>query len=80
MNDPVEFPEDMPLSNDAVDFVKGLLTRDVSQRLGATKNDFRRLQEHPWFKGIAWDKLEAKQAEPPFIPDVNIAHRMCPKY
>lgn len=25
---------------------------------------------HPWFVGIPWDRLESKEADPPFVPDV----------
>lgn len=70
MNDPVEFPEDVPVSDNAKDFIQGLLNRDVSQRLGASPELFERLKAHSWFKCYDWEQLEAKQVDPPFTPDV----------
>jgi hypothetical protein len=32
---------------------------------------FKRVKEHPWFKEIDWNKLELKQLQPPFLPDVR---------
>ncbi|KAI8145183.1 kinase-like domain-containing protein [Fennellomyces sp. T-0311] len=69
MHDPIEFPEDASLSSDAKDFVLGLMTRDISQRLGYSSTGFRRLQSHPWLNGFDWEKLEAKAVTPPFTPD-----------
>ncbi|KAI9498645.1 kinase-like domain-containing protein [Zychaea mexicana] len=74
MHDAIEFPDDAVLSSDAKDFVHGLMTRDISHRLGYTSNGFRRLQAHPWFKDYEWDKLEAKQASPPFVPDLLLSY------
>ncbi|KAI9243571.1 kinase-like protein [Phascolomyces articulosus] len=69
MHDPVEFPDDINLSTESMDFVRGLMTRDITQRLGFGPNGFKRLQAHAWFKAYDWNLLESKQASPPFIPD-----------
>jgi serine/threonine kinase 32 len=50
-----------------------LLDRNTTTRLGCRPNgqgmtDIRR---HPWFKSIDWDSLEAKEIQPPFVPDVS---------
>jgi hypothetical protein len=29
------------------------------------------IQQHPWFISIDWQALEAKEAQPPFVPDVG---------
>ncbi|XP_038567443.1 serine/threonine-protein kinase Sgk2b isoform X2 [Micropterus salmoides] len=50
--------------------LKGLLERDVSKRLGASR-DLVELQEHPFFASINWDDLLARKVRPPFIPKVN---------
>ena len=71
MNEPVTFPDDIPLSEEAKDFVLGLLNRDVNQRLGFNEQGFKRLQGHAWFKDYNWDAVENKQLEPPFKPDVS---------
>ncbi|KAI8093540.1 putative camp-dependent protein kinase [Halteromyces radiatus] len=69
LNEQLEFPDDPPVSPEAIQVIKGLLTRDVSQRLGVGDQGFQDLKSHPWFKTIQWQRLEAKQVEPPFIPD-----------
>lgn len=56
-----------------MDFIKCLLTRDVKSRIGVGPQGFQRLKTHPWFYGIPWDKLESKEAEPPFAPDVSVS-------
>jgi serine/threonine kinase 32 len=49
-----------------------LLDRSTSHRLGCRPNGqgFVDLQQHPWFTSINWDALEAKESQPPFVPDV----------
>lgn len=29
------------------------------------------VRRHPWFRSIDWEKLEAKELVPPFVPDVR---------
>ena len=29
------------------------------------------MKEHPWFEGIDWVKVEAKEVAPPFIPKTS---------
>ncbi|KAI7872154.1 kinase-like domain-containing protein [Spinellus fusiger] len=57
------------LSDEAIDFIKGLLNRDISQRLGYNSSGFQRLQAHPWLRHMPWELLENKQTQAPFIPD-----------
>lgn len=77
LHDPVHFPDTHKVSAEAMDFIKCLLTRDVKSRIGVGPQGFQRLKSHPWFYGIQWDKLESKEAEPPFAPDVsNLAHEL----
>lgn len=33
---------------------------------------------HPWFAEYDWDKLERKEATPPFEPDVRVPVFRCP--
>ncbi|KAG0168545.1 hypothetical protein DFQ28_004787 [Apophysomyces sp. BC1034] len=74
MRDPVKFPDNSRASAEAIDFIKGLLTRDIKQRLGVDDCGFRRLQSHAWFKDIQWSSLESKEAQPPFVPDSKRAN------
>lgn len=66
----MNFPDNHKISPEAIDFIKCLLTRDITSRIGYGDKNFQRLMSHPWFVGIPWDRLESKQAEPPFVPDV----------
>lgn len=71
LHDPVCFPEGHKISVQGIDFIKCLLTRDIKSRIGYGEQGFQRLMDHPWFEGIPWNKLETKEAEPPFAPDVK---------
>ncbi|KAI9319819.1 kinase-like protein, partial [Dichotomocladium elegans] len=74
IHEPLMFPENTRVSSEAISFVRGLLTRDIQQRLGVDDRGFRQLQEHPWMRSIQWDLLESKQCSPPFIPDSKRAN------
>jgi serum/glucocorticoid-regulated kinase 2 len=63
---PLEFPSEIP--SDAKSLVKGLLERNISKRLGCSKDDFEEIKAHPFFESIDWEKLYAKKITPPFIP------------
>uniref|UniRef100_A0A672G927 Serine/threonine-protein kinase sgk-1 n=1 Tax=Salarias fasciatus TaxID=181472 RepID=A0A672G927_SALFA len=56
------------VSEAACSLLKRLLERDVSRRLGASRDV---LQEHPFFASINWDDLVARKLSPPFIPQVT---------
>jgi len=63
------------VSQDCLMFLKGLLTKDPSQRLGCRPGiGLDELWEHPWLVGIDWDKLERKEYVAPFIPDADRAN------
>jgi serine/threonine kinase 32 len=54
-------------------FIKQLLDRNPRHRLGCRSNGrgILDIQHHPWFSSIDWDTLNAKEAQPPFVPDVG---------
>lgn len=58
-------------SNDYLILYKKLLTRDPKDRLGHGEQGIEKLKAHPWFQGLDWHELEAKEAQPPYIPNVN---------
>lgn len=63
--------ENFEVSDEARDLVDKLLCIDPKQRLGANMNDEYEcggdeIQAHPWFKGVAWDKLLEDEAQ--FVP------------
>ncbi|KAM7383507.1 hypothetical protein PAMP_003153 [Pampus punctatissimus] len=57
-------------SQAACSLLEGLLERDVSKRLGESR-DFVELQEHAFFASINWDDLLARKVTAPFIPKVT---------
>lgn len=60
----LEFPEG--LSVEAMDLIRGLLTRDPAKRLGAI--DPREITYHPFFGDIDWNLLYNRQVEPLYKP------------
>ncbi|TVU21453.1 hypothetical protein EJB05_31087, partial [Eragrostis curvula] len=62
----LKFPEDARLSHEARDLICRLLC-DVDHRIGSAGAD--QIKAHPWFRGVAWDKLYEMEAA--FKPQVN---------
>ncbi|KAL6578829.1 hypothetical protein OROMI_009045 [Orobanche minor] len=62
----LKFPEEAKLSLEAKDLICKLLC-NVEQRLGT--RGAHEIKDHPWFKGIEWNKLYQMKAA--FIPEVN---------
>jgi len=65
LNGELRFPDSM--SPDACSLLEGFLTRDPAKRYGT---DFNVIKSHPFYAGLDWDKLERKEIEPPFKPEV----------
>ena len=63
-------------SESAIEFLEGLMTRRVKNRLGCGSSGFDDIKGHEFFKNIDWDLLEKGMVEPPFIPkkEVNASH------
>lgn len=59
------------LTSEAHSLLKGLLQKDPSKRLGSGASGSDDIKGHKWFKSISWKKLEARQIQPTFKPDVN---------
>jgi serine/threonine protein kinase len=60
----VKYPQ--YLSDRAIAFLKQLLIKDCSKRLGA--NGIGDVKEHPFFKDVNWELLIQKKIKPPFVP------------
>lgn len=59
------------LTSEAHSLLKGLLQKDPSTRLGSGPNGDDQIKSHKWFRPINWKKLEARELEPKFKPDVS---------
>lgn len=58
-------------SVEAKSLLQKLLERDPRKRLGCSDEDAQEIKRHAWFATIEWDKLIAKQIEPPYKPVVS---------
>lgn len=60
------FPPDM--STDACDFIRGLLERDVSKRLGS-QGGATAVKAHPFFASVDFEALLMRHVPAPWVPD-----------
>ncbi|RCV14542.1 hypothetical protein SETIT_2G434500v2 [Setaria italica] len=58
------------LSSEAHSLLKGLLHKEPNKRLGSGPGGSNEIRNHKWFKPINWRKLEARQIQPSFRPNV----------
>jgi serine/threonine kinase 32 len=47
------------------------MTKSPKHRFGHGPQGFEKLKSHSWFRGLDWESLENKTANPPFIPNVS---------
>ncbi|XVF09195.1 hypothetical protein REPUB_Repub07fG0071000 [Reevesia pubescens] len=59
------------LSTEAHSLLKGLLQKEPSRRLGGGPSGGDEIKKHKWFRSINWKKLEAREIQPKFKPDVS---------
>ena len=62
------------LSSEAHSLLKGLLQKEAGKRLGCGPKGIVEIKGHKWFKQINWRKLEAREIQPNFRPDVAGKH------
>ncbi|XP_076926326.1 serine/threonine-protein kinase AtPK2/AtPK19-like [Bidens hawaiensis] len=58
------------LTSEAHCLLKGLLQKDPSKRLGNGPRGSEEIKHHKWFKPINWKKLDAREINPSFRPEV----------
>lgn len=63
------------LGRNAVDILKGFLTKNPTRRLGcvAAEGGETAVTSHTFFTGIDWDKLNRRELDPPFKPRIKTA-------
>ncbi|XP_059443218.1 serine/threonine-protein kinase AtPK2/AtPK19-like [Corylus avellana] len=59
------------LTSEAHSLLKGLLQKEPSRRLGSGPSGGDDIKSHKWFQSINWKKLEARELQPKFKPDVS---------
>ncbi|CAO3613710.1 unnamed protein product [Cunninghamella blakesleeana] len=55
----------------AKDLLKRLLTADLSKRFGNLKGGSEDIKRHPWFDGVDFNRLLARQIRPPYVPTIR---------
>ena len=58
-------------SDEAKNFIKALLVFNPEKRLGYGTNGINDIKNHPFFKGVDWDKALNKEYKPPFVPELS---------
>ncbi|KAF9442104.1 kinase-like protein [Macrolepiota fuliginosa MF-IS2] len=78
LKDPLRFPDNAHTrcSEAGLSVLRGLIDKDPNTRLGCrpTGFGFEDIRNHPWFSSIDWNALEAKECQPPFVPDMKQAN------
>ncbi|CAM8892215.1 unnamed protein product [Rhodiola kirilowii] len=59
------------LSSEAHSLLKGLLQKEANKHLGSGERGGEEIKSHRWFMCINWKKLEARQLQPSFLPQVS---------
>ncbi|XP_014498057.1 serine/threonine-protein kinase AtPK2/AtPK19 [Vigna radiata var. radiata] len=62
------------LSSEAHSLLKALLQKEATKRLGCGVRGVEEIKGHKWFKQINWRKLEEREIQPSFIPEVAGTH------
>jgi protein kinase A len=55
----------------AISLLRKLLTPDLSKRYGNLKAGSADIKRHPWFEGVDFNLLLAKQIKAPYIPNIR---------
>ncbi|KAM3140126.1 hypothetical protein pb186bvf_007679 [Paramecium bursaria] len=67
LNESVQFPPQIPLSQDLKNLISKLLVKDPSQRLGSQRG-VREILEHQWFKSFDFNALKSKKLHMVYKP------------
>lgn len=69
INEKIKLPP--RLTSEAHSLLKGLLQKEPSKRFGSGPKGGEEIKGHKWFRSINWKKLEAREVQPNFKPDVS---------
>ncbi|KAI8610301.1 kinase-like domain-containing protein [Chytriomyces sp. MP71] len=74
LSDSIEWAKNpkVTISETATNCITAMLAKPLEERLGSNETGgFKKIQEHEWFRGIDWKKVEAREYPVPFKPDVE---------
>jgi serum/glucocorticoid-regulated kinase 2 len=71
LNNEVQFPNDINVSDNAKDLILKLLNKEYDKRLGFNKG-FDEIKKHEFFKDINFDDLLNKKIKAPYKPNLKI--------
>ena len=66
----LKFKKQVGCSDEAKDFIAGLLIKKSENRLGSVADSLE-VMNHPWFQDFEWHKLLDKKLDPPYKPIKN---------
>ncbi|KAK7205809.1 camp-dependent protein kinase type 2 [Myxozyma melibiosi] len=58
---------------EARDLLSGLITRDLTRRLGNLANGSADVMNHPWFREVEWDRILRREIDTPYEPPIRHA-------
>ncbi|OUT22421.1 hypothetical protein CAS74_002148 [Pichia kudriavzevii] len=64
----ISYPNHFQL--DVINLLQGLITKDVTYRLGNLKNGILDIKNHRWFNEVIWDNLLKGNIETPYEPNI----------
>ena len=56
------------LSDEAKDFMRALITKDLTKRIGCLREGVKDIKTHRWFKNVDWIQIYLKKEIPPYKP------------
>lgn len=65
------------LSGEAQQLLRALFKRNPAHRLGSSEKDVNELKSHPFFASINWQRLYAREVQPPFKPPCTPTDQTC---
>ncbi|KAJ1728253.1 hypothetical protein LPJ61_004132, partial [Coemansia biformis] len=72
----IQFPivTDVQVSYDCVSAMRSLLNKEPHLRLGCGPTGYDDIKAHPFFASLDWERIEAKQVQPPFVPTNDMSN------
>lgn len=71
LNRPLGFPTKYNVSPDAQNFIKSLLQRQPSNRLGCGRKGFAGLKNHSFYHDTNWEYMLEGKPTPPYMPTIG---------